>query len=418
MVRLWDGEVHEPVKATDDTAQLTAPEAWVGVPPDFSLVLGGPLYQLLLRTRMARPPLDLLHRRMAILALVAWLPLLALSLLEGHALGTGVAVPFLHDVEAHVRFLVALPLLVLAEMMVHARIRPVVGQFLVRGLISVEARPRFAAIVASVMRLRNSVALEVFLIVFVYTVGLYVWRQQHVPLATTWFASATDSGLRLTWAGSWYAWVSIPIFQFLLLRWYFRLFLWIRFLWQVSRLDLRIVPTHPDRAGGLGFLAGSPAAFAPVLVAQSALLAGAIAGRIFFEHAALPDFNQEIAGAVVILVLLVLAPLFLFMGHLIHARRRGLAEYGVLASRYVMDFDRKWVRAGAPADEPLMGSADIQSLADLGNSFEVIREMRPFPFGKEAVIQIVVTVALPFLPLLLTMFPLEELLTKLVKVLL
>src|SRR2546425_12714064 len=93
MARLWGGEVHEPMKATDDTAMLTPPEAWAGVPPDFSLVLGGPLYQLLLRTRMARPPLDLLHRRMAILALVAWLPLLAPSVLAGPALGPGGAGP-------------------------------------------------------------------------------------------------------------------------------------------------------------------------------------------------------------------------------------------------------------------------------------------------------------------------------------
>jgi hypothetical protein len=143
-----------------------------------------------------------------------------------------------------------------------------------------------------------------------------------------------------------------------------------------------------------------------------------VAGRIFFEGAALPDFKQVIIGAVVILVLIVLAPLLLLMGHLVHARRVGLAEYGALASRYVMDFDRKWVRGGAPADEPLMGSADIQSLADLANRFEVIRGMRPFPFAKDAVIQIVVTVALPFLPLMLTVFPLEELLRTIVKALL
>ena len=402
----------------DDTAKVTAPEAGAGVPPDFSLVLGGPLYQLFLPTRLARPPLDLLYRRMVGIPLVAWLPLLVLSLLEGHAVGTAVAVPFLHDVEAHVRYLVALPLLILAEMVIHARLKPLVGQFLERGLVPGDARPQFHAIVASAMRLRNSVTVEVILIAFVYTVGHYFWRQQQALQAATWLASATDSGLGLTWAGFWCAWVSIPIFQFLLLRWYFRLFLWIRFLSQVSRLELRLLPTHPDRAGGLGFLAESPAAFAPLLLAQSALLAGVIAGRIFFHGAALPDFKQEIAGAVVILVLLVLAPLLLFMGHLARARRQGIREYGALASRYVTDFDRKWVRGGAPKDEPLIGSADIQSLADLSGSLEVIEGMRPLPFGKEVVIRLVVMVALPFLPLLLTMFPLEALLTTLVKALL
>jgi hypothetical protein len=389
-----------------------------GPAPDFSLVLGGPLYQLFLRTRMMRPPLDLLVRRMVVISLVAWLPLLLLAVVEGGAVGGAVHVPFLHDIAAPVRFLLALPLLIAAELVVHRRIRPAVGQFLQRGIVPAEARPSFDAIVAAAMRLRNSVAAELILVALVYTVGHYFWRQQQALPAATWFASPTDSGLRLTWAGAWYAWVSIPIFQFILARWYFRLFVWVRFLWQVSRLELHLLPTHPDRAGGLGFLGASATAFAPVLVAQSALLSGVIAQRIFFQGAALPDFKQEIAGAVVILVLLVLGPLFVFSGHLLAARRQGMREYGALASRYVAEFDRKWVQGEAPGGEPLVGSADIQSLADLANSFEVIQTMRPFPFGKEAVIRLVITVALPILPLLLTMFPLDELVARLVRVLL
>ncbi len=389
-----------------------------GPAPDFSLVLGGPLYQLYLRTRMARPPLELLHRRIIGIPLVAWLPLVVLSAVEGHAIGGTIAVPFLHDIEAHVRFLLALPLLIWAELFVHRRMRPIVAQFLDRGIVPVAERPRFDAAVASAMRLRNSVAFEVILLTLVFTAGQYFWRQQQALQAATWFASAGDAGLRLTWAGSWYAWVSVPVFQFILARWYFRLFVWIRFLWQVSRLELRLLPTHPDRAGGLGFLEESASAFVPVLLAQSALFSGLIAERIFFQGAALLDFKAEIAAAVLILVLLVLAPLFLFSGHLVAARRRGIEEYGALASRYVTDFDRKWVRGGAPKGEPLVGSGDIQSLADMAGSFEVIEGMRPFPFGKEAVISLVVMVALPLLPLLLTMFPLEELLAKLVKVIL
>jgi hypothetical protein len=387
-----------------------------GVLPDFSLVLGGPLYQLFLRTRLARAPLDLLYRRMVGISLVAWLPLLVLSIVEGHASG-GVGVPFLHDVEAHVRYLVALPLLILAELVVHLRLRHAVGQFLQRGIVPPEEQSRFGDIVASAMRLRNSVSVEVILFALVYTVGHYVWQQGQTFSTATWFVSARDSGPQLTWAGFWYAWISIPIFQFILLRWYFRLVLWIRLLWQVSRLELRIFPTHPDRAGGLGFLVETAAAFAPVLVAQSALLAGMIGGRIFFHGASLPDFQSEIAVTIVVLMLLVLAPLLLFSGHLVAAKRQGINEYGPLASRHAAEFDRKWIRGGAPADEPLVGSADISSLADLGNSFDVIQRMRAFPFSWETVIQLAVTVALPILPLLLTMFPLDELLVKLVQVL-
>jgi hypothetical protein len=126
---------------------------------NFSLVLGGPLYQLYLRTRLAKPPLDLLSRRIVGLALICWLPLLVLSALGGRALG-GVAVPFMRDVEAHTRFLVALPLLILAEVFVHDRIGSVVRQFLSRGIIVPEEQPRFERLIASTMRLRNSMVLE------------------------------------------------------------------------------------------------------------------------------------------------------------------------------------------------------------------------------------------------------------------
>ena len=70
---------------------------------------------------------------------------------------------------------------------------------------------------------------------------------------------------------------------------------------------------------------------------------------------------------------LVFGPLLVFAPQLAQAKRTGLREYGTLAERYVREFDAKWLRGGAPAGEPLVGSADIQSLADLGNSFEVVR---------------------------------------------
>ena len=153
--------------------------------------------------------------------------------------------------------------------------------------------------------------------------------------------------------------------------------------------QLNLIPTHPDRVAGLGFLAGSSIAFAPLLMAHGAMFAGLMANRIFFAGAKLTDFKLEIIGGVAILMLMVLGPLLAFSPRIMSAKRTGLREYGVLASRYVSEFDLKWVRGGATDDEPLVGSGDIQSLADLGNSFQVIRDIHPFPFGKDAVIQLV-----------------------------
>ena len=274
--------------------------------------------------------------------------------------------------------------------------------------------PRFEAAIASAFRLRNSVLAEVLLIAFVYGVGILIIWRQYVALDTaTWYATPSAEGSKLSLAGMWYGYVSLPIFQFLLCRWYFRLFIWARFLWQVSRIELSLVPTHPDRVGGLGFLSNTVYAFAVLAVAHGALLAGQLANRIFFLGAALTQFKGEIAVLVVFLLCVVLGPLLVFAPQLAQAKRNGLREYGTLAERYVREFDAKWLRGGAPADEPFVGSADIQSLADLGNSYEVVRTMRIAPITRDAVLRLAAATLVPIAPLLLTMMPLEELVKRL-----
>ena len=385
---------------------------------DFSLVLGGPLFQFLRRAHLSDDTLMLMRRRIIIISLIAWLPLLVLSALEGTMLGGRVAVPFLLDLEVHVRFLLAIPLLIVAELVVHQRMRPLVKQFLERNLVPESAMTRFDAAIASAFRLRNSVLAEVLLIALVYGVGvLIIWRQFLGLGTVTWYATPSVEGSRLSLAGIWYSYVSVPIFQFLLIRWYFRLFIWARFLWQVSRIELSLVPTHPDRVGGLGFLSKTVYAFAPLAVAHGALLAGMLANRIFYLGAKLPEFKGEIGVMVIFLLCVVFGPFLVFAPQLAQAKRTGLREYGTLAERYVREFDAKWLRGGAPADEPFVGSGDIQSLADLGNSFEVVQTMRVVPVTKEAFIQLVAATVAPVVPLALTMMPLEELLKKLFGVL-
>jgi len=382
---------------------------------DFSLVLGGPLFQLLRRAHLAGGALDLLQRRIVVISLLAWLPLLVLSVLEGQALAGKVPVPFLLDLENHAKFLVIVPLLIVSELVVHQRMRFVVKQFLELNLIPERALPRFDAAIASAFRLRDSVLAEVLLIAFVYVVGvLIVWRHYTALTTATWYAVPTGEGLKLSLSGMWYGYVSLPLFQFLLMRWYFRIFIWTRFLWQVTRLDLSLVPTHPDRVGGLGFLSNTVYAFTPLALAHGGLLAGAIANRIFFLGAGLPQFKIEIAVAVVFLLCLVFGPFLLFAPQLAEAKRTGNREYGTLAERYVREFDAKWLRGGAPANEPLVGSGDIQSLADLSNSFEVVRTMRIVPVTKEAILRLVGATLAPVMPLALTMMPLEDLLKRLI----
>ncbi|MBP1752481.1 MAG: hypothetical protein H6Q57_1317 [Geobacteraceae bacterium] len=377
---------------------------------EFSLVQGGPLFQLLRRSHLSGDDLELMRLRIIVISLFAWMPLLVLSTLEGNALGGNVAVPFLLDVEVNLRFLLALPLLIAAELVVHRRMRFVVLQFFERNLIPEGAMKRFDAAIASTLRLRNSVLAEVLLIVLVYIVGFLLWRQQYQLDTATWHASPTAEGLKLSLSGMWFAWVSLPIFQFLLIRWLFRIVIWARFLWKVSRINLSLVPTHPDRVGGLGFLSNTVYAFIPLAVMAGVILSGSIANRIFHLGAKLPEFTILIGTYVGALLCVVLSPLMVFAPQLAQAKRVGVREYGALAERYVSEFDAKWLRGGAPADEQLVGSADIQSLADLANSYEVVKTMRIAPVTREVILRLVVATLVPVGPLVLTIMPLEELL--------
>jgi hypothetical protein len=384
----------------------------------FSLVAGGPLYQLLLRVGLVKPPLDRMGWRIIVITLLAWGPLLALTVLSGRFI-TNVKIPFLLDIEAQIRLLVSLPLLIAAESIISRRTRTMLLQFVERQIVTPEIFPRFDACIASALRLRNSVFIELGLVVLIIVSENLWWRSVLVIPTDTWYASVAGRGNTLAPAGYWYVFVSLPIIQFIWLRWFYRLFVWARLLWQISRLRLNLVPTHPDACCGLGFLGTIGLTLAPFLLAQSALLAGYLANRILYQGTSLSNQASEIVAVALFMYLLTLGPLCVFAPRLMQQRERGLYTYGSLASEYVIGFERKWICGKRPGcSEELVGTSDIQSLADLANSFAVVQHIRPFPFGREAIITVAAIIAIPILPLTFTMFSFQELVSALLKVLL
>jgi hypothetical protein len=379
-------------------------------PHEFSPVRGGPFFQLLRRTYLTGEAMELLERRAVVIPMIAWLPLMLLVSLRGTSLSF-----FLHDVEVHARLLIALPILIAAETVVHVRMRPAVRAFVNRRIVMPDDLPRFDRAIESAIQLRNSYVVELMLVILVYTFGLWLWSSR-VPIVTpTWYA-VPGGRWHLTTAGYWYVFVSIPIVQFVLLRWYLRLFIWYRFLWQVSRINLNLVTTHPDRCAGLGFLGKSAYAFGPILFAQGATLAGVVASRVLYRGESLLSFELQIGGFVTFFVLAILGPLVMFSQRLAIAKRRGLESYGQLAQDYTEGFERKWIDHDPPPKEDLLGAADIQSLADLGNSYSIVSSMRSVPFGLDDIARLAAAAAAAFLPLLLTVWSPEELILHLVKV--
>lgn len=384
----------------------------------FSIVAGGALFRLWRRVHLRGHVFELMKRRVIVIALAAWAPLLLLSALEGSVWPGDVALPFAWDIEIHAKLLVALPLLILAEAKVHERLQRIVGMFLESRLIIGAARQQFDEAIASAARLRDSVLMEALLLLFVYVVGIgVIWYHEFALDVTSWYFFASQSGPQLSYAGWWAVGFSLPVFQFILLRWYLRLFIWARFLWQVSRMDLQLKALHPDGAGGLRFLSMTARAFSVVMLAQGAALSAMIANRIFHGGAKLLEFKVELVGTVALMIFAILVPLLFFHPQLRKTRHEGIYTLGKLGQRYATEFERKWIRADEQPGDAWLGNADIQSLADLRVSYVAAAHMRLTPFGLESVIQLAVMTLLPVAPLLLTTFSVEQMLERMLKVL-
>ena len=342
---------------------------------------------------------------------ITWLPPALLSALTGRLVSG--PVPFLLDL-TNLHFVTTLPLLVGAEVLVHRRLRLLVPEFVGRGLVAEEDRARFDDIVARAMRLRNSVVAEVALLLLAFTGGYWLWRTYAGLHVATWYLVPVDGSMKLTEPGWWLAFVSLPISRFILLRWYFRFFIWYSFLWRVSRLRLRLNRSARGPRGRPRVSRGLGTAFAPVLLAQSIYFATVLGNRIWHQGARLSEFTYELAAFVAFLMLFVLFPLTFFAIRMNDARLRGSRRYGRLATRYASSFEEKWLSADGNASEPLLGTSDIQSLADLANSYDVVRSMRIVPFSKRMALRLAVLIALPLLPLTFTMVPLDTLVAALV----
>jgi hypothetical protein len=366
--------------------------------PIFSLVLGGPLFQLYRRTHLSGDRLQWLRRRVLVITAFAWLPLLLLSLVQRHGMGT-LRIDFLHDISANVRFLIALPVLIIAEVVVHKRLE--VRRFTERHIVRTEDVQTFNTAIASALRARNSVVVEGTLLALVYSVGLWIWRSHFALGEPTWYEVLDRKQWHLTLAGYWYVFVSIPIFQFILLRWYVRLVIWFRLLWRISRLNLRLSANHPDRAGGIGFLGECSYAFGPILFAQGVLLAGIIANQVEYEGRSLLSFKMEAAGFVAFFVLAVLVPLVMFSPQLERTKWTGSVNYGLLASRYDFDFARQWAQDGGLETGELRSAPELKPMVETSIIYSNVRMMHVVPFGWRSITRLAATTTVPLLPLLL-----------------
>jgi hypothetical protein len=383
---------------------------------NFSLVLGGPFYKALRRTHLIDEYGAHIRGRIAAFFALTWLPLVMLSAVEGTALGNKVKIPLLYDFSIYGRFLVSLPLLIAAEAIIDPFIGRVVSTFNVSGIIREKDLPAYHAALEKTARLRDSGLIE-FLLALLACVPFFLfadygWVSNHV---TVWHG-ATSVGLRP--AGWWFVFVSSPLLRFLMLRWLWRYALWSYLLRSVAKLNLDMMPTHPDLMGGLGFVPYAQRQFGILAAALGSVIASQLGNSIAYFGERISAAKVSIVVFVLIAVLVVLLPLTLLSPKLIEVRRDGLARYSRVARRLTGSFDAKWAQTtGSPTDS-MLGSPDPSSLVDYISSFTVIRDMQIVPISKYLVIQVAAQAAAPFVLVWMLATPFEEIITEILKKLL
>ncbi len=381
----------------------------------FLLMEGGPSYHFQQRAGPGGTKAKTTIKIALMLPFITWLPLLILTMINGTALGNAVELPFLRDFSAYSRFLLAIPLFLVAENLIGPLIAEAAEHFITSGVVGEDEYPAFNRAIEDGLRLRDSVLAEIIIVLLAYAFAIMFFfsRAAHV---STWYATRTDIGITPTLAGWWLMLFCSPLLQFLLLRWIWRIFLWFRFLHRISKLHLNLYPTHPDQAGGLGFVGEAQRFFSILLFSYSVAITGVMANEILYEHIPLKHYAPMIAGYVLIALIIILGPLVVFSVRLLMTKRHGLLDYGTLATGYTGSFQKKWIGNGPPDREPLLGTADIQSLADLGNSYSFVERMNAVPINPRTPLLLAIAALLPMVPLLLTVMPAKEIVKLLLKV--
>lgn len=373
----------------------------------FLLMEGGPLYNVQQHIGPRLEKAKTTVRLAIMLPFITWLPLLVLTAIKGTALGDTVELPFLRDFSAYTRLLLAIPLFLIAENLIGPFIAEAAKHFITSGVVGEEEYPVFDRAIDDGLRLRDSALAEILMVLLAYTFALtfFFTRAAHV---STWYATRTDTGVTPTLAGWWLVLFCTPLLQFLLLRWIWRIFLWFRFLHRISKLHLNLYPTHPDQAAGLGFVGEAQRFFSMLLFTYSVGVAGVLANEILYDHIPLKHYGPIIGAYVLLALIIILGPLVVFSGRLLKIKRHGLHDYGTLATSYTGAFQKKWIDGVSPDSEPLLGTADIQSLADLGNSYTFVERMNAIPVNPRTPLLLAIAALLPMVPLLLTVMPAKE----------
>jgi hypothetical protein len=213
--------------------------------------------------------------------------------------------------------------------------------------------------------------------------------------------------------GLWHAFVSVPLLLWLCFGWFWRLLLWWRFLAKMARLNLRMIPSHPDHAGGLKFISTAIRAHRLLAFALGVIVAGREVNAML--HAGVPHLGYRYAAAAVAAVMVILAagPLCMFIAKLRNFRLMGMLRYGPLATAVATEFERKWLDSQNKIDATALEASDFSAMTDLYQVAGNVYDIDELPFHWKDLIPLVIAAGIPFIPAALLTVPLKDILETL-----
>jgi hypothetical protein len=381
---------------------------------EISLVRGDLLFRLQRRIGLVPSEGLGLVRRAVFWSLFAWLPIVLWALYAGRAMPGVPGEPLLAHFGVHVRFLVAVPLLILAEGPVHVLTTSLLPHFVRSGVVPPAAVAQFRAAIAATARLRDATlpwAVMLGVVVAFSSTSEIVHRSHEID----WEEAAAG---RPGFGALWYLYVARSIYLTLVLAWLWRVVLLAVLFWRIARLDLALVPTHPDRAGGLGFLERVPPLFAPVPLAIGCVVASRWAHDAVYHGLALPSLKVQMIAFVVASVVLFLLPLLAFAGPLKRAKKQALLDYGALVGRHGRLVQSRWIEGKRLDDDALLNAPELGPVADTAAAYDAVKAMRALPVGKAAIVPLAAAAVAPMIAVLALQVPVKDLMLTLIKALL
>lgn len=382
-----------------------------------SLVRGDVAFRI--QRRLGLIPDDSLGigRRALFWSLLSWLPVMAWALYAGRMGPSSSDDSLLAHFSVLTRCLVSIPLLILGEAPAHATTMRLLPHFVTSGLIPEKEIPKLRETLSTVARLRDATLPWVAFVgaaLALSTVAELAQRSHEVAWGS---AVPGDPTAGLGFGALWFLYVARPINLALVAAWLWRSVLLSILLLRISRLDLSLVPTHPDKAAGLGFLEGLPKIFAPLVLALGAVLASRWAHEIVYHGVHVKQLYPQMGAFVAVAIILFCVPMLFFAPLLLATKKRALLEYAALVGQHGRLVRQRWILHEKVGDDAVLNAPELGPIADTGPAYDAVAAMRPAPLGKASVVPLVLAAVLPLIPVVALEIPIGQIFAALAKAL-